>query len=107
MPPGQRPRHLEVWTVELDKLRPVLIVTSDPIAARIERVVVAPITSTDLGVRSHFPLGQAEGLRIDSVANLDAVTTIDRRLLRRRIGSVAVERRHSFCHALAIAMGCG
>ena len=59
----RRPRYLDVWTVELDKLRPVLILTRDPIAARIDRVVVAPITSTDRGLRSHFPVGQAEGLR--------------------------------------------
>lgn len=101
-----RPRYLDVWAVELDKIRPVLILTRDPIAGRIDRVVVAPITSTDRGLRSHFPLGRLEGLRVDSVANLDATTNIDRHALRRKVGSVPLHRREQFCHCLSIAFGC-
>ena len=68
--------------------------------------MVAPITSTVHGVPSEVPVGVDEGLKQDSVVNLDHVQTIDKSRLTRFIGTISETKMKAVCHALAIATGC-
>ena len=55
---------------DLDKRRPVIVLTRDPLGRSLHSVLVAPVTSTVRGVSTEVPVGPADGVRIASVANL-------------------------------------
>lgn len=71
----------------------------------LQRLVVAPVTTTLRRTRSQLPLGRAEGLAVESVANFDGLMTVSKVLLVRRLGSLGV-RRHELCATLAAMAGC-
>ncbi len=101
------PRHGDVWLARLDKLRPVLVITRDPYAARLTHVTVVPITSTIRGTAGEVEVGPAEGLVRASVANCDAATTIPAASLQRRLGTLGVGRVDELCDTLAATFSCG
>lgn len=87
--------------------RPVLILTRDPVAARIERVVVAALTRTVRGLVSELELTPAEdGVPTPCVVNFDNLHTVDRSLLRRRVTTLSPARMARACRALNDALGC-
>lgn len=57
--------------------RPTVILTRDTVIPARTRVTVAPITRTVRALRSEVPLGPAEGLPHDSVANVDEIVTVE------------------------------
>ena len=50
------------WAATAGGDRPVVVLTRDPVADRIEAVVVAPCTRTVRGLTSELPLGPDDGL---------------------------------------------
>lgn len=100
------PRRAEVWLARLDKVRPVVVLTRDPLGRLLHSVIVVPVTSTVRGVSTEVALGTSEGLRDRSVAVLDNVQLLRRELLVQRIGSVAPATMAAICRALSIAVGC-
>lgn len=99
------PRRGDLWLAELDKVRPVVILTRDPLAALLNAVIVAPITSTVRGLSTEVSVGAADGVRRDSVANLDNVQLIARSRLLRRVGRVRRDTMTAICTALNSATG--
>ena len=89
-----------------DRRRPVLVLTRDEVANRLSTVAVAPVTSTIRGIRSEVRVGVAEGLKHDSVVNLDLVQTVPRADLHRWIGRLGSGRMFEVCRALNVAFGC-
>ncbi len=77
-----RPIHV----AELDKSRPVLVLTRELVRPHISRVTVAPITTTARGLSSEVPVGPANGLETGSVVSCDNVVTIPTAALGRQIG---------------------
>jgi mRNA interferase MazF len=77
-----RPIHL----AQLDKVRPVLILTREVVRPHLINVTVAPITTTIRGLSTELPVGVANGLRLPSVVSCDNVTTIPTGALGARIG---------------------
>jgi mRNA interferase MazF len=104
--PLAEPRRGEVWLAQLDKLRPVVILTRDPMGRYLNSVIVGPVTSTVRGLSTEVALGSADGLRIASVANTDNVQLVDRSRLRRRVGRVRPTVMDQICAAVHIAIGC-
>ncbi|HTD77255.1 MAG TPA: type II toxin-antitoxin system PemK/MazF family toxin [Chloroflexota bacterium] len=51
------PRRGDVWLAQLAKVRPVIILTRDPLAGLLNAVIVAPITSMVRGFRPRPPWG--------------------------------------------------
>ena len=100
------PRRGDVWLAELDKLRPVVILTRDPLAELLSAVIVAPVTSTVRGLSTEVSVGAADGIRHDSVANLDNVQLLARARLVRRVGHVRRATMAAICVALVRATGC-
>lgn len=99
----------EVWMYEFrrpDKLRPVVILSRDEAISVMRTVIVAPVTSTIRGLPSEVRIGVEQGLKHDSVVNLDHVQTIERSRIRRHLGSLTSELMREVCLALAIAVGC-
>jgi mRNA interferase MazF len=100
------PRRGEVWLADLDKVRPVIVLTRDPVAGILNAVVAAPVTSVVRGLSTEVEVGPADGIRIPCVANLDNVQLIGRSRLVRRVGRARAETLEVICEALAIAVGC-
>lgn len=87
--------------------RPVLVLTRDPVAARIGSVVVAALTRTRRGLVSELDLTVAgDGVPTDCVVNFDIVHTLPRELFRRRVAALSPARMAQACRTLAAATGC-
>lgn len=100
------PRRGEVWLADLDKLRPLVVLTRDPLGAILNAVIAAPITSTRRGLATEVRVGPEDGIRVASVANLDNVQLIARSRLVRRVGRARPSTMTAICTALATAVGC-
>jgi mRNA interferase MazF len=100
------PRRGEVWLAHLDKVRPVVVLTRDPLGGILHGVIGAPVTSTVRGLSTEVALGPEDGLRVESVANLDSVQLVARSRLVRRVGRARAATMSSMCRALATAVGC-
>jgi len=100
-------RRGEVWLADLDKTRPVIILTRDPLGRLLHSVIVAPVTSTIRGLSTEVRLGPNDGIRHPSVANLDNVQLLSRDRLRRRIGRAQPATMTAVCAALSVAVDCG
>ncbi len=98
--------HGQVWWADLDKVRPVVIVTRARVAPRLRRVLIAPITTTVRGIATEVAMGRAEGVRDGSVANFDNVQLVPVDRLLRRAGVIDAERWPEFCSAMAAVMAC-
>jgi mRNA interferase MazF len=100
------PRRGEVWLAELDKVRPVVVLTRDPMGRYLRAVIAAPVTSTIRGLTTEVEVGPEDGVRVRSVVNLDNVQLVGRGRFRRRVGRVRSETMHRVCGALVAAAGC-
>ena len=98
--------HGQVWWADLDKVRPVVVLTRARVAARLTRVLVAPITTTVRGLSTEIALGHAEGVKDGSVASLDNIQLIPVDCLLRRAGRVPTDRWREFCASMAKVMAC-
>lgn len=70
----------------LDKSRPVLILTRELVIPHLNRVTVAPITSTIRGLSSEVPVGTINGLDHECVISCDNIVTVPKDTRGRRIG---------------------
>jgi len=87
--------------------RPVLVLTRDPVAARIGSVVVAALTRTRRGLVSELNLSaEADGVPTDCVVNFDNLHTLPREVFRRRVTGLSPMKLAEVCRVLAAAMGC-
>lgn len=98
--------HGQVWWAELDKVRPVVILTRGRVASRLFRVLVAPVTTTVRGIATEVALGEAEGVREGSVANLDNVHLLPVDRFLQQAGAVEERRWPEFCRSMAAVMAC-
>lgn len=96
----------DVWWADLDKVRPVVVLTRRRVASRLTRVLVAPVTTTVRGLSTEVELGRQEGLRPGCAASLDNIQLIPTTALLRRAGTVAPARWHEFCRAMASVIAC-
>lgn len=102
------PRRGQVWLADLpgDKIRPVVVLTREPVIRHLHSVVVAPVTSTVRGIPSEVPLAEDEGLRRPSVANFDNLQLVLRSRLVRPLGSLSTAKLADACRALRFAVAC-
>jgi mRNA interferase MazF len=103
---GVTPRRGDVWLARLDKVRPLIVLTRNPIAAMLHAVIGAPVTSTVRGLSTEVTVGPEDGVRLTSVANLDNVQLVARSDLIRKVGRARAVTMTSLCAALAVAIGC-
>lgn len=100
----------EIWFAEVPGSggdRPVLVLTRDPVADRIERVVVAALTRTRRGLRSELDLTVAQdGVASDCVVSFDNLHTLPRTAFRRHLTTLGAARMALACRALRSAVAC-
>ena len=76
----------DIHIAHLDKARPVLVLTREPVRPAMRRVTVAPITSTIKGLSTEVSIGAPNGLDQPCVVSCDNIITIDKAALGRHIG---------------------
>jgi len=99
-------RRGEIWLAELDKARPVVVLTRDPLGRLLRSVIVGPVTSTVRGLSTEVGLSEADGVRKPCVVNLDNLQLVSRARLVRRVGRVTPTTMRAICAATAEATGC-
>jgi mRNA interferase MazF len=77
-----RPIHV----AQLDKARPVLVLTRELVRPHLKTVTVAPITTTIRGLSTEVRVDATNGLSGPSVVSCDNVTTIPADALKDQIG---------------------
>ncbi len=85
-----RPIHV----AQLDKPRPVLVLTRELVRPHLHTVTVAPITTTVRGLSTEVAVGTANGLDGPSVVSCDNVTTVLAGVLGQQIG-VLLDRQEA------------
>jgi mRNA interferase MazF len=101
-------RRGEVWFAATPAGdRPVLVITRDPVAARIQSVVVAALTRTRRNLVSELELTAAtDGIPTDCVVTFDNVHTLPRDVFRRRIVALPAARMAQACRVMRDAFDC-
>ena len=85
----------------------MLVLTRDPVADRIGRVVVAALSRTRRGVVSEVQLTVAEdGVASDCVVSMDNLHTLPLIAFRRRLTTLSPRRMGRACRALRAAFAC-
>lgn len=106
MIPGAIPRRGQVWLADLDRRRPVVVLTRDPMGRYLNAVVVGPVTSTARGLSTEVEVGPDDGVRVPSVINLDNLQLVAKARLVRPVGQVRAETMQRICQAASLAIGC-
>jgi mRNA interferase MazF len=94
-----RPIHV----AELDKARPVLVLTRELVRPHLRTVTVAPITTTIRGLSTEVQVDAANGITTRSVISCDNVTTIPAEALGDRIGMLLDEQEPQLSAAIRAA----
>ena len=87
-------------------MRPVVVLTRDPMGRVLNAVICGPVTSTVRGLSTEVQVGPEDGVRVPSVVNLDNVQLVARSRLERRVGRARDSVVAAMCAALAVATGC-
>jgi len=88
---------------QLDRARPVLVLTRELVRPQLRRVTVAPITTTVRGLSTELPVGPANGLQADCVVSCDNIVTIPANVLGRQIGVLLVIQEDALTEAIHAA----
>src|SRR5437667_300367 len=94
-----RPIHV----AQLDKPRPVLILTREVVRPHLTRVTVAPITSTIRGLSTEVSVGRANGIDRDSVISCDNIVTVPATTLGRQLGYLLPAQEGELSEAIRAA----
>jgi mRNA interferase MazF len=90
-----------IYLAQLDKARPVLILTREPALDYLTSVTVAPITTCIRGIHSEVAVGTRNGLDQSAVISLDNTTTIRRDQLLRPLGFLTAEQERELATAMS------
>jgi mRNA interferase MazF len=94
-----RPIHI----AQLDKSRPVLILTRELVRPQLNTVTVAPVTTTVRGLSTEVPCGIDNGLEQSSAVACDHITTIPVGNLGRQIGRLFDHQEDALTQAIHAA----
>jgi mRNA interferase MazF len=75
-----------IHVAQLDKARPVLILTRELVRPHLRTVTVAPITTTVRGLSTEVSVDAANGLTEPSVVSCDNITTIPTDAVEEQVG---------------------
>lgn len=92
-----------ICVAQLDKVRPVLVLTRDVVRPHMSRVTVAPITTTIRGLSTEVPVGRVNGLDQDCVVSCDSILTVPTDAIGRQIGVFFAAQEPSLAEAIRLA----
>ena len=88
-----------------DKKRPVLILSRNEVAEKLNEVIVVPITRTVRGLVTEVLLGEEDGMLADCALNFDHLSSVQREQLGARIGFLSDAKWEEARRALLAACG--
>ncbi|MEO6471474.1 MAG: type II toxin-antitoxin system PemK/MazF family toxin [Aeromicrobium sp.] len=91
-----RPIHI----ANLDKARPVVILTREIVRPHMARVTIAPITSTVKGLSTEVHVTTSNGLESDSVISCDNIVTVPADTIGRLIGFLLPQQETLLAEAI-------
>lgn len=94
-----RPIHV----AQLDKARPVLILTRELVRPHLASVTIAPITTTIRGLSTEVRVDRANGLDRPSVVSCDNITTIPVDALGAQVGGLLDPQERALSEAIQAA----
>jgi len=94
-----RPIHI----AQLDKARPVLVLTRELVRPHLSTLTVAPITTTIRGLSTEVPVGRENGLAGPSVVSCDNVNTIPASTLGAQVGVLLDHQETALSDAIRAA----
>jgi mRNA interferase MazF len=94
-----RPIHI----AQLDKARPVLILTRELVRPYLATATVAPITTNIRGLSTEVPVDTANGLSGPSAANCDNLATIPTSALGAQVGVLLDHQESALSEAIRAA----
>lgn len=94
-----RPIH----TADLDKRRPVLVLTRELVRPAMSRVTVAPITTRVRGLSTEVAVGADNGLAEEGVVSCDNIVTIPTSALGSVIGYLLPKQEPLLTNAIMAA----
>ncbi len=92
-----------ICLAQLDKSRPVLVLTRAIVRPYLSRVTVAPITTTIRGLSTEVPVGAANGLERASVIACDNIITVPADTIGRQIGVLLPTQEAALTEAIRLA----
>jgi len=92
-----------IHLAQLDRARPVLILTRETVRPHMATITVAPITTSIRGLSSEVPLDERNGLAGASVVSCDNITTVPVDALRAQIGVLLDRQEPELSRAIAAA----
>ena len=98
-------RRGEIWWAQVDKGRPVALISRDEAYAIRRMVIIAPVSTTVRGFAVEVRVGRREGLSHSSVINCDWLVTLPKAQLKRRLGALSVNKLQRLDDALRFALG--
>ena len=98
-------RRGEVWWAQIDKKRPVVLLSRDEAYDVRAMVIVAPATTTVRGYAVEVKVGRREGLPRECVVNCDWLVTVPKVDLVARAGSLSAAKVQKLDDALRFALG--
>ncbi|KAA3606604.1 MAG: type II toxin-antitoxin system PemK/MazF family toxin [Calditrichaeota bacterium] len=87
-----------------DKKRPVLILTRDSVIPYLNKITVAPITTTIRDISSEVLLGKVDGMPKDCAINFDHIQTVDKTKIGKLITSLTVVKLEQVSEAVNFAL---
>lgn len=98
----------DVWWGEAPEYgrRPYLVLTRNEAIGVLNKVLVAPLTTTARGIPTEVSLEASEGLPKACAVNLDNLLMVPTGVLTERLASLDLTRMHAVCRALNVAAGC-
>lgn len=98
-------RRGEIWWANVDKRRPVVLVSRSEAYGVRALVIVAPASTTIRGYAVEVKLGKREGMARDCVVNCDWLVTLPKADLVERVGSLSTAKLRELDDALRFALG--
>jgi mRNA interferase MazF len=98
-------KRAEIWWAEVDKRRPVVLLSRDEAYGVRALVIVAPVSTTVRGYPVEVRVGRREGLPRSGVINCDWLVTLPKERLLERAGSLTDDKRQRLDDALRFALG--
>lgn len=92
-----------IHVAQLDKARPVLILTRELVRPHLRTVTVAPITTTVRGLSSEVGVDATNGLTAPSVISCDNITTIPADAVGEQIGLLLDSQEPALREAITAA----
>ena len=98
----------QVWWAEVPDAgrRPALVLTRAAAIPVLNRVVVAPATTTLRGIPTEVPVGREDGMPEDCALSLDNLTVVAKTALRSLICTLGPQRMFDVCAALRASVDC-